>query len=62
MTKGYQCPLGKFQQTPMNTEKVKADGWRNDGILVVQIDDARLNWVDRQFVLNLGEKLYGRRK
>jgi hypothetical protein len=42
-------------------EKVKQDGWREQGLLAVSVDDQRLNWPEREFVRQLGEKLYGTR-
>ena len=40
-------------------EQLKRDGWRDQRILVVSIDDCRLNWPERELVRQLGEKLYG---
>jgi hypothetical protein len=40
-------------------EVVKQDGWQEQRILVVSLDDARLNWPERELVRQLGEKLYG---
>jgi hypothetical protein len=41
-------------------EKVKQDGWREQGLLAVSVDDQRLTWPEREFIRQLGEKLYGR--
>jgi len=41
-------------------EDVKRDGWREQGLLAVSIDDQRLTWPEREFIRQLGEKLYGR--
>jgi hypothetical protein len=38
---------------------VKHDGWREQKILVVSVDDERLSWPERELVRQLGEKLYG---
>jgi hypothetical protein len=43
-------------------EEVKRDGWREQGLLVVDPNDQRLSWPDREFIRQLGEKLYGSRK
>ena len=40
-------------------EEVKRDGWREQGLLAVSVDDQRLTWPEREFVRQLGEKLYG---
>jgi hypothetical protein len=42
-------------------EQVKREGWRELGLLAVSVDDERLNWDERELVLRLAEKLYGRR-
>jgi tagatose-1,6-bisphosphate aldolase len=47
-----------MQIKQMDTEEVKRDGWKNHKILVVALDDERLNFVERQFVQNIGAKLY----
>ena len=41
-------------------DQVKRDGWREQGILAVCVDDQRLTWPERELVRQLGEKLYGR--
>lgn len=40
-------------------EKVKREGWRDLGILVISPSDQRLTWPERELVKQLGEKLYG---
>ena len=57
-----QCPLGKCQTPPIDTEAIKRDGWRDQGILVVHQDDTRLDWVQRETVRQIGDMLYGERK
>lgn len=56
----YQCPLGNMQAKPMNTERIKREAWQNDGILVVSVDDDSLNWMEKQMVINIGNKLFGK--
>ena len=58
----YRCPLGRIQQTRPNVEAIKRDGWRDHGILVVSLEDERLNWVEREVVKRIGERLYGARE
>jgi hypothetical protein len=41
-------------------DSVKRDGWLEQGLLAVSVDDQRLTWVERELVKQLGEKLYGR--
>ena len=43
-------------------EAVKRDGWRDQGLLAVSLDDHRLSWPERELVRQLGEKLYGKRE
>ncbi|MGE0580498.1 hypothetical protein [Reyranella sp.] len=40
-------------------EQVKRDGWREQGVLVVEQDDERLSWPERELIRQLGDKLYG---
>ena len=42
-----------------NPDEVKRDGWREQGVLAVAIDDHRLTWPERELVRQFGEKLYG---
>jgi hypothetical protein len=44
-----------------DADRVKRDGWRDQGMLAVSIDDERLSWPERELVRQLGEKLYGPR-
>ena len=57
----YRCPLGKFQPTSMDVESVKRIGWQQEQILVVSHADHRLDYMEREFVRRLGERLYGSR-
>ena len=41
-------------------ESVKRDGWLEQGLLAVSLDDQRLTWIERELVKQLGEKLYGK--
>ena len=43
-------------------ERVKRDGWHEQGLLAVSVDDDRLTWPEREVVRQLGEKLYGKRE
>ena len=51
--KGY----GGQRRTP---EEVKRDGWQEQGVLAVSVDDRRLTWPERELVEQLGTKLYGK--
>jgi hypothetical protein len=47
--------------TRRDPEQVKQDGWREQGLLAVSVEDQRLTWPERELVKQLGEKLYGKR-
>ena len=55
----YRCPLGRLQPEVTDLEAVKENGWREQRILVVSDTDERLDFVEREFVRRLGERLYG---
>jgi len=42
-------------------DRVKREGWREQGVLAVSADDERLTWPERELVRQLGERLYGTR-
>ncbi len=42
-------------------DEVKRDGWKEQGLLAVSLDDQRLTWPERELVRQLGERLYGAR-
>ncbi len=49
---------GGKRRTP---DEIKRDGWREQRVLAVSLDDARLTWPERELIRQLGEKLYGDR-
>lgn len=54
------APRG-YGGTRRNPDQVKRDGWKEQGLLAVALDDDRLTWPERELVRQLGEKLYGKR-
>jgi len=42
-------------------DHVKREGWHEQGVLAVSVEDDRLTWPERELVKQLGEKLYGKR-
>lgn len=58
-TPSYRCPLGRLQPEPTDLEVVKQQGWRDQHILVINESDERLDFVEREFVRRIGERLYG---
>ena len=55
----YRCPLGRLQPKSTDLEVVKRIGWQQDHILVVKEDDDRLDFVEKEIVRRIGERLYG---
>lgn len=53
-------PAG-YGGTRRDPDRVKRDGWHDEGLLAVSVDDHRLTWPERELVRQLGEKLYGPR-
>lgn len=45
----------------MPPERLKRDGWHDQSVLVVSVDDRRLTWPEREFIRQIGDKLYGRK-
>jgi len=45
-----------------SADDVKRDGWREQGLLAVSVDDDRLTWPERELVRQLGEKLFGKQQ
>lgn len=58
-TTNYRCPLGRLQPQVRDLDAMKQTGWREQGILVVSANDERLDWMERQLLKNIGERLYG---
>lgn len=58
-TPTYRCPLGKMQPDAANLEAMKQRGWRDQHILVVNASDERLDFMERELIRRIGERLYG---
>jgi len=54
-----RCALGGMAAENMDADAIKRAGWREQKILVVSADDRRLDFVQREFVKQIGEMLYG---
>lgn len=57
----YPSPLGRMQATPMDVEATKRQGWREQHLLVISDEDERLDFMERQIIRSIGERLYGER-
>ena len=55
----YRCPLGRLQPQITDLDAIKEQGWRDQHILVVNAEDARLDFFERALVQRIGERLYG---
>lgn len=51
----------RLRRRAPNPDQVKRDGWREQGVLAVAVDDERLSWPERELVQQLCDKLYGKR-
>lgn len=58
-THPYRCPLGRLQPKIIDLDAIKNRGWRVQRILVVNENDDRLDFVEREIVRRIGERLYG---
>ena len=56
---GYRSSLHRLATSRPDPETVKRDGWRETGILAVHPDDPRLDFVEREVVQRIGNRLYG---
>lgn len=56
-----RCTLERFIPTQMDVEEAKRDGWNQHRILVISADDPRINWMERQVIEQIGQRLYGRK-
>ncbi len=55
----YRCPLGRLQPQVTDLDAVKSRGWRDEHILVINAEDERLDFLERQLIRRIGERLYG---
>lgn len=56
----YRCPLGRLQPQITDLDAIKEQGWRDQNILVVNVEDKRLDYLERELVRRIGERLYGK--
>ena len=55
----YPSPLGRMQPNPVDLDAIKQSGWQEQHILVVSDSDERLDFIERQLIRRIGERLYG---
>ena len=62
-TPAYRCALARLQPDPRpDPEQIKREGWRDQHILVVNASDERLDFIEREIVRRIGDRLYGGRR
>ncbi|WP_045739239.1 hypothetical protein [Xanthomonas sp. MUS 060] len=61
-TPTYRSPLGRFQAERVDVETIKRQGWRDQAILVINAQDERLDFIEREIVRRIGERLYGSKR
>lgn len=59
--RSLQSPLARLMPEVTDLEAIKRNGWRKERILVVAEADQRLDFVEREFIRRIGERLYGER-
>ena len=55
----YRCALNKAQSAAMDLDAIKRSGWQDQHILVVSDQDERLDFIERELVRRIGDRLYG---
>jgi hypothetical protein len=58
----YRSPLARHLPQSTDLETVKRDGWRGQRILVITDSDERLDFVEREFIRRIGDRLYGEKR
>lgn len=54
--------LARLQPRKMDVDATKKEGWQSQHILVVCEHDERLDFVEREFIRRIGNRLYGQGK
>jgi hypothetical protein len=55
----YRCALARLLPVVTDLDAVKRSGWREQHILVISDQDKRLDFLEREFISRIGERLYG---
>ena len=56
----YRCALARLQPQVTDLDAIKEQGWRDQHILVVNAQDERLDYLERELLQRIGERLYGK--
>lgn len=55
-----RCTLARFIPTSPDTDQIKKEAWANERILVIQAEDNRLTWIERQVIEAIGNRINGK--
>lgn len=58
----YRSPLGRMIPESLDTEEIKRRGYREDGIVVIDLNNDRLDVIEREVIRQWAERRYGQRK
>ncbi len=54
----YRSPLGRLIPTTMDAEETKRRGYREQGIVVIDLNNDKLDMVEREIVRQWAERRY----
>lgn len=54
--------MSGFVPNKRDVDAIKRNAFHDQRILVVNLDDDRIAWPERQVLANVGEKLYGKKR
>ncbi len=62
----FRCSLNRLSgRTPANEEEMhgmRRRAWQEQGVLSVSLSNSQLNWPEKEFLKQIGERLYGYRR
>lgn len=58
----YRSPLARMLPETMDVERIKRDGYRQDGILVIDMHNDRMDPIERELFRQWAEKRYPKPK
>lgn len=58
----YRSPLGRMIPESLDTEEIKRRGYREDGIVVIDLNNDKLDVIEREVIRQWAERRYGQRK
>lgn len=59
---GYRSPLGRLMPESVDVERIKRDGYYEDGILVIDMRRDHMDWTEREIFKQWAEKRYRKPK